>query len=389
MVFQQKMEEVSLHEALARIEQTRAESREAALKLMALRMAAQKYLWNTALRKNWGTFMDTPHAKTLIPGTNTTAWVEYARNGMDLFATRIEPVWQRHVARLSEREKMDYVAWSNEWKQNLEELRRIWAQRIESAWSEKAHALLDEVLREDMLEKKMTTNAQHARKEFYRMQAEAVEAGAALLTFESDEQFTETRMLIEELDLRIQEKHALEKRWKEEWEAIAPIFEIISNEPSALQNMELAQVQLLANYVKNPAQARLRDPHATVLKRLIELALQEVEKNEWPLPTAQMQEYARRLKHAQQEKFFEHTFWKGNELEVETQQLQKALQERESYREWVALRTKEARAKQEEEKWKQAWEQAEAQAALQRKRLQQAVMECNAFLSFHVKWQLA
>ncbi|QQR92827.1 MAG: hypothetical protein IPJ89_01115 [Candidatus Iainarchaeum archaeon] len=389
MVFQNKAEEIPLHEAIARIQLARNESRETALKLMALRMASQKYLWNTAQRKNWTSFMDATQAKALIPSVNTTAWVDYARTGMDFFTTHVEPLWQRHIARMSERDKMEYVAWSNEWKQNLEELRRIWAQRIESAWSERAHALLEEVVREDEAEKRIALAAQHARKEFYRTQDIAASANAELIEFESDESFNETKRLIEMQDACVEEKQTLERRWKEEWDAIAPILEILSNETQALQQMEMAQVQLLANYVKNPAQARARDPHATALKRLIELALHEVEKNEWPLPTAQMQEYERRLRHALHEKFFERTFWKGNELEVESQQLQKALQEKESYRRWIAMRTTLAQAKQEEEKWKHAWQENEAHSALQRKRLQQATAALNALLSLHTKWQLA
>ena len=388
MVFQNRGEELSLHEARERIQLAREESREAALKLMALRMASQKYLWNLAQKKNWNRFMDASQAKAIVPDTNTKAWVDYARDGMDFFITHVEPLWQRHIARASEREKLEYFEWISEWKQNLEELRRIWAQRIESSWSERAHVAVEEVLREEDAENKIVSASQHARKEFYRAQEIATEANANLLEFQTHASFAETRRLIEMMDVCMSEKQSLERRWKEEWDAVAPVLEILSNEAPALQRMEMSHIQMLATYVRNPTQGRARDPHAAVLKGLLELALQEVEKNEWPLPTAQMQEYERRLRRALQEKFFEHTFWKGNELEVESQQLQKGLQEKEGYRKWIALRSAVAQAAQEEEKWKHAWQESEAQAALQKKRLHQSIAALNSILSLHTKWQI-
>jgi hypothetical protein len=388
MVFQQKAEEITVREAMTRIESAREQDRESALKLMALRMASQKYLWGLAQKNGWTRFVDESQHKVLFPGTSSQHWIDYACNGMDFFSQRVEPLWKRGMARMSEQEKVSFVEWTTEWKQNLEELHRVWAQRIESAWSERAHGILEKLLQEYESENKLTNSTQNARREFYRAQEDAAAATGQLATFESDNEFVQTRRLIEMRDACMNEKHALEQQWKEEWGLIAPIFEILSNEATTVQEMELSHVQMLTNYVKNPVHARARDPHAAVLKRLIELTLHEVEKNEWPLPTAQMQEYDRRLRKALQEKFFERMFWKSNELEVESQQLQKELQGKESYRQWVSLRSMAIQAKQEEEKWSKLWREGEAQTALQRKRVQQAAEELNTIIATRAHWRV-
>ncbi len=388
MVFQQKAEEITVREAMTRIESAREQDRESALKLMALRMASQKYLWGLAQKKGWTRFVDESQHKILFPGTSSQHWIDYARNGMDFFSQHVEPQWNRGTTRMNEQEKISFMEWTTEWKQNLEELHRVWAQRIESAWSERAHGALEKLQQEYESENKLKSAAQHARREFYRTQEAATDAASQLAAFESDPQFMQTRRLIEMRDACMNEKQTLEQQWKEEWEAVAPILEILSNEAMTVQEMERSHVQMLTNYVKNPVQARARDPHAAVLKRLIELALHEVEKNEWPLPTAQMQEYERRLRHALQEKFFERMFWKGNELEVESQQLQKELQGREDYRKWISLRSIAMQSKKEEENWNQAWHEGEAQAALQHKRAQHAVEELNSILAARAHWQV-
>ena len=382
-------EEVEWFRALARVEEQRSELRKKVSQSLALRTAQIKYLINRGLQSRWNEWTRVAATHPLFPPMQENKVIDYALRAHALFQPTIYQEWLGKASRLSPQEQQAFVAWLSEWEEVLDEMRRMTVQNLSSMPEEKIAEELARIQQWDderQAEKKKEIACMRAAQSCRESAADTM---TDINAMEQAHAFIPIRRGVEALHEWQAQKQSLEQEWMRNWEAIQPIMEILSNETLLLEKMELSAIQLLQNYVKNPWQARARDAHASGLKMLMEVAMHEVKKNEWPLPTAQMHEYARRLEKTREGKFFEYYFWKANEVESNGQVVRKELDSNPEYRKWLLLRAKVAQAEEQARRWEEDALVASTRHAQLERQITEKIHAINAAIPEKWKWKIA
>ncbi len=299
--------------ARAWLETKQATQLQKVMQSLALRVAQAKYVLVCLGKK--GEIFRIESGHRLFPPRAPAALMEYAQHALKWYEEQTKTVWEKAVQRIPFPAREETESFIREWESVLEEMRRMVMQN----W---VHSDMNESLQSVIQLEQAVRVLGEMERPFSEIQFREKVAREELKQLEEQRRRVEisdaydtVRKLTHSRNQLNAQKEELEKQWMEAWNRVAVVFEIMENEPAALDRLTHAQQEWLHTYVKNPLGARARDAHAHGLKVLVQLALEEVKRNIWPLPVQQMKYFENNLQHEMDSRFFEAFFWQNNQLD--------------------------------------------------------------------------